>query len=81
MKKQLETLSLDSNAELIQKAVYEVGKNHEYFKSLKDWFKALYQILLGQDTGPRMGSFIALYGIKEILNILEKGLFELQITS
>lgn len=68
---ELEKLPLDASAEVIQNQVYEVGKRHEAFSSLRDWFKALYQILLGQDSGPRMGSFIALYGIQETLQLLD----------
>ena len=53
-----------SSAEDLQTMVYEIGKNEEFgFENLRDWFKALYQTLLGSDQGPRMGSFIALYGI------------------
>jgi len=60
----LEALPADAAAEDIQTQVYEVGKRHA-FEDLKAWFKALYETLLGQSTGPRMGSFIALYGIEE----------------
>ena len=53
-----------TSAEDLQTMVYEIGKNEEFgFENLRDWFKALYQTLLGSDQGPRMGSFIALYGI------------------
>ena len=53
--------------------VYQVGKtNEEAFPSLRDWFKALYQILLGQDEGTRMGSFIALYGVEETLTLIDR---------
>ena len=52
----------DADAEDIQHTVYEVGKRHP-FESLRDWFQALYETLLGSSQGPRMGSFIALYGI------------------
>ncbi len=57
-------LPAGSDAETIQSQVYEVGKRHP-FADLKSWFRALYEILLGQSQGPRMGSFIALYGIEE----------------
>ncbi|MBL8659816.1 MAG: lysine--tRNA ligase [Rhodospirillales bacterium] len=61
-----------ASAEELQTVVYEVGKAHaDVFPSLKDWFRALYQILLGQDEGPRMGSFIALYGRDKTLAMLE----------
>jgi lysyl-tRNA synthetase, class I len=58
----LAALPEDADAETIQTEVYEVGKAHP-FESLRDWFKALYETLLGTSQGPRMGSFIALYGI------------------
>ncbi|MEM7223291.1 MAG: lysine--tRNA ligase [Pseudomonadota bacterium] len=60
----LERLPADADAEAIQSEVYEVGKRHD-FANLRDWFKALYEILLGQSAGPRMGSFMALYGLEE----------------
>lgn len=59
--------------ESIQTEVFEVGKRHHY-ENLRDWFKALYQILLGQDEGPRMGSFIALYGVDETISLIEDAL-------
>ncbi|CAA6603998.1 Lysine--tRNA ligase [Rhodospirillaceae bacterium LM-1] len=60
-------------AEALQSAVYDTGKAHaQTFPELKDWFKALYQILLGQDQGPRMGGFFALYGIQESIALLER---------
>jgi lysyl-tRNA synthetase class 1 len=59
--------------ESIQMEVFEVGKRHHY-ENLREWFKALYQILLGQDEGPRMGSFIALYGVEETVTLIENAL-------
>jgi len=70
----LTTMSPDSTSEEIQTQVYEVGKRHECFPGLRDWFRALYQILLGQDSGPRMGSFIALLGIKETIELTERAI-------
>ncbi|MBU2341220.1 MAG: lysine--tRNA ligase [Alphaproteobacteria bacterium] len=53
-----------ASAEDIQTLIYEIGKDERYgFESLRDWFRALYETLLGSAQGPRMGSFIALYGI------------------
>ena len=52
------------SAEDLQNLVYEVGKAHQ-FEPLRDWFAAIYQVLLGADQGPRFGSFIALYGVAE----------------
>jgi lysyl-tRNA synthetase class 1 len=57
-------MAADAGAEAFQTIVYEVGKNPAFgFASLRDWFKALYETLLGSSAGPRMGSFIALYGL------------------
>ena len=68
----LAALPADADAETIQTEVYEVGKRHACFASLRDWFRALYQILLGQDEGPRMGSFFALYGLNESIDLIRR---------
>lgn len=57
----------------IQEAVFEVGKRHP-FADLKAWFNTLYTTLFGQESGPRMGSFIALYGIEETKKLVEDAL-------
>ena len=69
----LAKLSADADSETVQDAVYAVGKAHE-FANLRDWFRALYQVLLGQDQGPRFGSFVALYGIAETRALIARGL-------
>jgi lysyl-tRNA synthetase class 1 len=69
----LEALPADAPAEAIQNEVYEIGKRHP-FPDLKAWFKALYETLLGQDQGPRMGSFIALYGRGETATLIRRAL-------
>ena len=66
----LRALPKDADGETIQNEVYAVGKEHG-FENLRDWFKALYEILLGQDQGPRMGSFMALYGLEESLALID----------
>ena len=63
----------DADAETLQTEVYEIGKRHP-FPELRAWFKALYEVLLGQDQGPRFGSFIALYGRKETAALIRKAL-------
>jgi lysyl-tRNA synthetase class 1 len=50
-------------AAALQNHVYEVGKAHFGKEALRDWFRALYETLLGSGQGPRMGSFFALYGV------------------
>ena len=42
------------------------------FDNLKDWFSAFYQVVLGQEQGPRLGSFIKFYGINETIKLLER---------
>ena len=69
----LAALPEDADAETIQTEVYEVGKAHP-FESLRDWFKALYETLLGTSQGPRMGSFIALYGIANSRRLIAEAL-------
>jgi lysyl-tRNA synthetase class 1 len=69
----LAALPADADAETIQSEVYEVGKAHP-FESLRDWFRALYEILLGTSQGPRMGSFIALYGVDESRRLIAEAL-------
>jgi lysyl-tRNA synthetase class 1 len=70
---ELKALPADADAEAIQTQVYEVGKRHP-LPDLRAWFKALYEILLGQSQGPRMGSFIALYGRAETVQLIERAL-------
>ena len=57
----------------IQTLVFEIGKHHP-FESLRHWFQALYETLLGSSQGPRMGSFIALYGIDNSRRLIEESL-------
>lgn len=59
--------------EALQSMVFAVGKDHG-FEPLRDWFKALYEVLLGASDGPRFGGFIALYGIEESIALLDRGL-------
>ncbi|WP_347303544.1 lysine--tRNA ligase [Croceibacterium sp. TMG7-5b_MA50] len=64
-----------ADAEALQTMVYEIGKHPEYgFENLRDWFKALYETLLGSPQGPRMGSFIALYGIPGTRTLIAEAL-------
>jgi len=67
----LDALPADADAEAIQNELYEIGKRHD-FADLRAWFKALYEILLGRDQGPRMGSFIALYGKAETVALIRR---------
>jgi lysyl-tRNA synthetase class 1 len=69
----LAALPADADAEAIQYEVYEVGKAHG-FEPLRDWFKAIYETLLGTSQGPRMGGFIALYGIDNSRRLIAEAL-------
>jgi lysyl-tRNA synthetase, class I len=72
---QLGALPEVASAEDIQNIVYAIGKDPHYgFEQLRDWFKTLYQTLLGADQGPRMGSFIALYGIENSRHLIAQAL-------
>ncbi|PIE13234.1 MAG: lysine--tRNA ligase [Rhodobacterales bacterium] len=62
-----------SSEEFLQSVVFAVGKTHG-FENLRDWFKALYEVLLGASQGPRFGSFAALYGVEETVALIRKGL-------
>lgn len=70
---QLEKADPHSSAEELQTGVYEIGKTHG-FENLRDWFKALYQVLLGESQGPRFGSFVALYGVEETAALIRRAL-------
>lgn len=72
---QLAAAPADTDAETLQTMVYEVGKREEFgFESLRDWFRALYETLLGSEQGPRMGSFIALYGVGPTRKLIAEAL-------
>ena len=62
------------DAEAIQNIVFEVGKRHGFGDRLRDWFGCLYQVLLGQQEGPRFGGFVTLYGIGETIALIEAAL-------
>ena len=68
-------MNADTPADDIQTQVYEIGKREEFgFANLRDWFRALYETLLGSEQGPRMGSFIALYGIEPSRKLIAEAL-------
>ncbi len=69
----LDAAPADAKADALQTEVYEIGKRHP-FPELRAWFKALYEVLLGQEQGPRFGSFIELYGKAETAALIRKAL-------
>ena len=69
----LKALPADTtDGELIQNEVYAVGKEHA-FEPLRAWFGALYEVLLGASQGPRFGSFAAIYGLPQTIELIEAG--------
>ena len=81
----LAQLPADSTAEQIQDVVYEVGRRPPFLDEKKkakdgkpgvslDWFNMLYQVLLGQQKGPRFGSFVAVYGINNTIDMIDGAL-------
>ena len=72
---ELAALPAGASAEDIQNIVYAIGKDESYgFENLRDWFKALYETLLGAEQGPRMGSFIALFGVANSRKLIAEAL-------
>jgi len=81
----LSQLPGNASAEAIQDVVYEVGRREPFLdhkKKAKDgkpgvsleWFNALYQVLLGQEKGPRFGSFVAVYGLQNTVDMIDGAL-------
>jgi lysyl-tRNA synthetase class 1 len=81
----LSNMPEDATAEKIQDVVYEIGRREPFLdekKKAKDgkpgvsleWFNMLYQVLLGQEKGPRFGSFVAAYGLKNTVDMIDGAL-------
>ncbi|MEM1088639.1 MAG: lysine--tRNA ligase, partial [Pseudomonadota bacterium] len=58
----------------LQTLVFSVGKENGFAENIRAWFTALYEVLFGQPQGPRFGSFIALYGVEDTADMIEKAL-------
>ena len=71
----LKEIDQNTNAEDIQTITYDIGMSLK-LETLKDWFTCFYQVVLGQDQGPRIGSFIKFYGIDKTINLLQEKLNE-----
>jgi lysyl-tRNA synthetase class 1 len=81
----LSNLPSGATAEDIQNVVYEIGRREPFLDHKKpakdgrpgvalDWFNMLYQVLLGQEKGPRFGSFVAVYGVQNTVNMIDGAL-------
>ena len=62
-----------ADEEFLQSVVFAIGKIHG-FEPLRNWFTAIYEVLLGASQGPRFGGFIALYGVDETVALIERAL-------
>lgn len=69
----LESWDGPTDPESLQGVVYAVGRDHE-FEPLRDWFKAIYEVLLGAPQGPRFGGFISAYGVTETCGLVRSRL-------
>ncbi len=72
LRDQLKTWDGGLDAEALQGLVFAVGRDR--FDPLRDWFTALYEVLLGASQGPRFGGFIALYGVEETIALIDRAL-------
>ena len=61
----------NADPEVYQTEIYQVGKDYK-FENLRDWFKLIYQVLFGKDDGPRFGTFVAIYGVKETIKLINE---------
>ena len=58
----------------IQTNIYTVGKENGYKENLREWFKLIYEVVFGDENGPRMGFFISFFGVKETKELIENKL-------
>ena len=81
----LANLPATASAAEIQDVVYEIGRREPFLDQKKkakdgkpgvslDWFNMLYQVLLGQEKGPRFGSFVAVYGLQNTIDMIDGAL-------
>ena len=68
--KTLEKCTDDMSPEDIQTLIYSTGKENGYAENLRDWFKLIYEVVFGDENGPRMGFFISFFGVNETKELL-----------
>ena len=68
--KTLEKCTDKMSPEDIQTLIYSTGKENGYADNLRDWFKLIYEVVFGDENGPRMGFFISFFGVKETTELL-----------
>ena len=74
LREYLTALPAGATPDDIQTKIYDIGMTHYSKETMRDWFKANYEVLLGSSQGPRMGGFIALYGPKETIELIDHAL-------
>jgi lysyl-tRNA synthetase class 1 len=73
--RRLSELPSDADFDMLQTEVFSAAKENGYDKKeLREWFQAIYEILLGQSQGPRFGAFIEIYGVSETINLIHAAL-------
>ena len=60
----------EMSPEDIQTLIYSTGKDNGYSENLRDWFKLIYEVVFGDENGPRMGFFISFFGVKETQQLI-----------
>ena len=55
----------------IQTLIYSTGKENGYAENLRDWFKLIYEVVFGDENGPRMGFFISFFGVNETKQLIK----------
>jgi lysyl-tRNA synthetase class 1 len=68
--KTLEKCNDEMSPEDIQTLIYSTGKENGYTENLRDWFKLIYEVVFGDENGPRMGFFISFFGVNETKELL-----------
>ncbi len=67
----LDTCNDEMTPEDIQTKIYSVGKENGYKENLRDWFKLIYEVVFGDENGPRMGNFISFFGVSETKQLIK----------
>jgi lysyl-tRNA synthetase class 1 len=69
--KALDDCNNQMQPEEIQSKIYTVGKENGYKDNLRDWFKLVYEVVFGDENGPRMGFFISFFGVNETKKLIQ----------
>jgi len=69
--KTLESCNDEMSPEDIQTLIYSTGKENGYTENLRDWFKLIYEVVFGDENGPRMGFFISFFGVNETRQLIK----------